>query len=138
MSPDQVKLLIKIGILVAIAAAGAIAGWTLNGWRLAGQINQLKGVVSTQKQSIATLEGANHRCFAGVGEVKGAVKSIADEAAARTAAAAKAMEKASRDAQKHHDAAQEALRRALPPPGKECDTAAAEAATYARKRREAR
>lgn len=137
MTPDQVKLLIKIGILVAIAAAGAIAGWTANGWRLAGKINELQGVVDTQKQSIATLEGVNKSCAAGVDEVKGAVQVIVDEGVRRTAAAAAAMAKASQDARKHHEAAQEALRRALPAPGKECDTAAAEAATYVRKRREA-
>lgn len=130
MSPEAIKLCI-------IAAIAAGAGWTINGWRLSGEISSLEGTVATQKQSIATLVGANDRCLAGVQDVKGAVKAYVDAGAARSEAAAAAMKQAAAAAKGHQDAATAALNRVQPAKGKECETIAGEAAKYARKRKAA-
>lgn len=124
-------------LYAGVAAAGLAAGWTLNGWRLSGQIHALQGVVSTQAQAIATLEGANQRCTAGVAEVSAAVKAYVAAGAARAREAAEAMQRAERGAQAHLAAARGALERPAPKAGEECDTAAAEAADYARRRKAA-
>lgn len=137
MSPDQIKLCIQLAIAAALIVAGALGGWTVNGWRLAGEIARLNGIVETQKQSIATMEGANQRCTAGVAEVKDAVKGYVDAGAKAQQAAAAAIQKAAASAQGHLAAAKDALNRAMPPPGQECATAAEEAAAYAKKRKEA-
>lgn len=119
-------------------AIGGLAGWTLNGWRLGARVAELQGVADTQRQSIATLEGANGRCTAAVGDVKGAVKQIADDAAARSRRAQDAMEKAARAAQGNLKAARDALNRPLPKAGAECDAIEQEALDYAAKRKAAR
>lgn len=66
MTPGQVKLLVRLGIIVAIAAAGAAGGWTLNGWRLGSQIAQLKGELQHERDQLAVLAGGLEACNAGV------------------------------------------------------------------------
>ena len=122
-------------LFAAGLALGGSTGWTLNGWRLSGEIQRLTGVAETQKQSLATFEGANKRCAAGLADVKGAVKGFVDDGARRSAAALKAMQEAAARAQGHLEDAKAALNRPMPAAGAECDTAAAEAAAYARKRK---
>lgn len=133
MNPLAIKA-IAVAVVLAIVAG---AGWTVNGWRLAGQLEQLQGVVDTQKQSLATLAGANERCAAGVADVKGAVKALVDDGTRRSAAAAAAMEQVAARAKGHLDGAAAALNRAMPAAGQECDTAAAEALDYAKRRKAA-
>lgn len=128
---------IKLAIAGAALLAATAAGWTLNGWRLAGKINELQGVVDTQAQALATLEGANTRCTAGVAEVKAAVKAYVEAGDARGREAAEAMRQAARAAQGHLAAAKAALDRPAPKRGEECATAAAEASDYARRRKAA-
>lgn len=130
-------LWIALAIAAASGAAGAAGGWSVNGWRLGAKVENLQGVIDTQKQSLETMEGANKRCTAGVADVKGAVKALVDEGNARTEAAAKAMQRAADAAKGHLADAKAALNRPMPSAGKECDTAAAEAAAYAKKRRAA-
>jgi hypothetical protein len=132
---DTIKAEVAAVAVVASLAVGFGAGWAINGWRLGTKVATLEGVVETQKQSIATLEGANQRCAAGVADVKGAVKAIADDAAARTAAAAAAMKAAEKGAAEHLAAAKDAMSRPPAAPGTECDRAAAEASAYAKKRK---
>jgi hypothetical protein len=130
----MIKLeVLAIAVVIALAA-GAGSGWTVNGWRLGGTIEGLEGAVATQKQSLATLEGANTRCTAGLAGVRDAVKAFADDGAKRSAAAAAAMAKVEQAAAAQLAAAKAALQRAMPPPGGECDAAAREASAYARKR----
>lgn len=131
----SLKLEILIVSLAGALLAGFGAGWLVNGWRLGTENAELKGVVETQKQSLATMEGANQRCAAGVADVKGAVKGIADEVRARSEAAAKAMKGAEEAAKQHLAAAQSALSRPPAAAGAECDTAAMEASAYAKKRK---
>lgn len=126
----------------AIAAVVALvvgfgAGWSANGWRLSAEVNRLQGVVDTQVQSLATLEGANKRCTAGVAEVKSAVKEIADDGARRTQAAASAMAKAAEAAKGHLADAKNAMNRPPIAPGQECAGVAKEASAYAKKRKAA-
>jgi len=135
LTPAQIELLIKVAVLVGLVLVGFGAGWTVNGWRLSGEVARLEGTVDTQKQSLETYEGANKRCTESVADVKGAVKGIADEAKARADAAAKAMQAAAVEAGKHHEAAKAALNRPLPAAGTECDSTAREAAAYAKKRK---
>lgn len=131
MNPAYIKVLIA-AIALAAAAAG---GWWINGWKLGEELARRQGVIDTQKQSLATLAGANERCTAGVQDVKTAVQGYIAEGARRSEAAAAAMEHAAAAAQGHQDAAKAALNRLQAPKGKECDTAAAEASAYARKRK---
>jgi hypothetical protein len=135
MSPAQMKLAVTLGIAAGLVAAGAAVGWTLNGWRMSGQIRELEGTVATQKQAIATLDAANQRCSAGLADVRGAVQGFIADANGRQAAAAEAIERVAGAAEAHLQAAQGALARVRPAKGRECDQAALEAATYARKRR---
>lgn len=135
MSPDQIKLIVIAAIAAALVAGGFGAGWLVNGWRLAGEIERLGGIVDTQKQSIATFEGANKRCVAGLDEVTRSVKEFVEAGAKRSEDAAKAMAEATKSAKSNLDAARDALARPPAPRGKECETAAAEAAAYAAKRR---
>lgn len=122
------------GAALAALAAGFAAGWAVNGWRLSGDIERLQGVTETQQQSIRTLEGVNKSCAAGVLEVKGAVKTIAEDGARRSRQAAEAMAAAAQATQQNLADARQALARPPAKPGEECDTAAREAAAYARKR----
>ncbi len=124
---------IAIAVAMAIGVAG---GWTMNGWRLGARVEKQQGVIETQKQGLATFEGANKRCTAGVDEVKTAVKGYLDASDKRAQDAAKAMQLAATAAKGHLDAANDALNRPPLPAGKECEGVAAEAAKYARKRKE--
>jgi hypothetical protein len=126
---------IKLAILATAIAAAAAGGWVVNGWRLAGELERLNGIVDTQQQSIETLAGVNKSCAAGLEDVKAAVKGYVDASDARGAAAAKAMAAAADAAKGHLAAAKDALNRPPAPPGQECATAAAEASAYARKRK---
>lgn len=135
MTPAQIKLAILAASLLVALAVGFGGGWTINGWRLGAEVARLEGAVETQKQSIETLQGANTRCVASVGEVRAAVKGMVDEERVRSKAAAEAMARAAKDAEQHLKAAKDALSRPPAPPGQECDTAAREAAAYAKKRR---
>lgn len=124
--------------LAAIAAAllvGFGGGWTVKDWKDSGDLKEARGVIATQKQSLATLDGANKRCTAGVEDVKTAVKGFIDAGTERAAAAQAAMERAAAAAQGHEAAAKSALNRVQPAKGKECETAAAEATAYAKKRK---
>jgi hypothetical protein len=134
----NLTLYLIVGAAIGGLAIGGAAGWTINGWRLAGQIQELKGVVSTQQQGIDTLKGANERCTAAVGDVKGSVKALVDENAKRSAASQAAIEKAAKASVGHMRAAKDALNRIAPKPGEECATFAREAAEYVRRRKEAR
>jgi len=134
----QIALYMIAGAAIGGLALGGAAGWTINGWRLAGKVNELSGVVSTQQQGIDTLKGANDRCTAAVGDVKASVKALIDESTARSAAAQAAMEKAAKKAEGHMKAATDALNRPMPAPGKECDALVKEALDYAKKRKPAR
>lgn len=135
MTPDQIKLCIQLAIAAVLLAVAAAAGWTVNGWRLGAEVSRLNGIVETQKQGIETMAGANKRCTAGLDDVRGAVKGYVDAGVKASREAAAAAQRAAASAQGHLDAAQEALNRAMPPPGQECDKAAAEAAAYAKKRK---
>jgi hypothetical protein len=136
MNPIAAKAAI-IAVAVALVV-GFGGGWTVNGWRLAGEIQRLDGVVSTQEQSLKTLEGANKRCAAGVADVQKAVQGFISQADRRAADAAKAMAKAAEAAKGHLEAAKDAMNRPPAKPGEECDTAAKEATSYAKKRKGAR
>jgi hypothetical protein len=135
-------LAFKISAMVALAAlvgglvAGFTAGWAANGWRLAGKVAELHGVVDTQAQGIALLEASNVRCAAGVAEVRAAVRDFAAAGEARAKAAQAAMEQVARRAAALHAAAKGALERPAPKPGEECAQAALEATDYARRRRQ--
>ena len=137
MTPDQIKLCVQLAIVAVVLAAAAAVGWTIQGWRLGGEIERLTGVVETQKQSIETAEGANKRCTAGLDDVKASVTAYVQAGTLAAERAAAAAQKAAASVQGHLDDAKAALNRAMPPPGKECETAAAEAAAYARKRKAA-
>lgn len=132
LNPLSAKL--AAGAALAALLAGFAAGWAVNGWRLAGDIERLKGVTQTQEQSIKTLVGVNKSCAAGVAEVKGAVKSMADAAERRSREAAQAMAATARQAEQHLADARSALARPPAKPGEECGTVAREASAYARKR----
>jgi hypothetical protein len=131
MTPTQIKLAIAAALLVAAAAAG----WTVNGWRLAGKVNELQGVVDTQAQALALLEASNIRCAAGVAEIQAAWKDHAAQEAARQRQAQEAMDTAARAAAGHLAAARAALKRPAPKAGEECSQVAAEAAAYVQRRK---
>ena len=132
---------IAIGLIIGGTlgglAIGGTTGWTLNGWRLSGKVSKLEGKVETQQQTIATLEGANGRCTAAVGDVRGSVQQLVDENLKRSNAATKAMEKAAGEAKGHLAAAAAAMGRAAPKAGDECTTLARELLDYARRRKAA-
>lgn len=135
MLTRRIAIALMIGGTLGGLALGFGAGWLLNGWRLAGELQELKGTVATQRQAIATLEGANGRCTASVAEVRGAVKDLVDENARRAAAAQAAIARAEKSAEKHLQAATAALARPAPKAGEECATLVREALDYARKRK---
>lgn len=125
-----------IAIVIALAM-GVAGGWTMNGWRLGARVEKQQGIIETQKQGLATFEGANKRCTAGVAEVKEAVSGFIAAGDKRAAAAAKAIADATLAAKVHLDAATEALNRPPVERGKECEGVAAEASKYAQKRKAA-
>ena len=131
----EIKLAILAAAIAGAFIAGAAGGWAVNGWRLGKDVAQLEGVRDTQVQTIETLTGANQRCTASVADVKGAVKGYVDAGDKATKAALEAMKRAEAAAQGHLAAAKEAMNRPPAPPGKECETVAAEAGKYARKRK---
>lgn len=137
MSPEQIKLAIAAAVVAGAFAAGAAGGWVINGWRLGAEIQRLEGVRTTQLQGMATLEGANKNCVAGVASVKASVKALVDDSEKRSADAAAAMKAAAAEASGHLAAAKSALARPPVVRGKECPQAASEASTYARKRKAA-
>lgn len=42
MTPDQVKLLIRLGLVALFALACVAGGWMLNGWRLGKELQRLE------------------------------------------------------------------------------------------------
>ena len=128
---------LKFAIVVAALVVATTAGWVLNGWRLSGKIENLQGVVQTQQQSLATLQGANMRCTAAVGDVRDAVAAYVKEGEKRAAAATVAMQEAAKASKANLAAAKAALSRPPAKAGEECATVAREAAEYAKKRKAA-
>lgn len=126
---------VKVAALAAVAALLVAGGWTMKAWKDSGVISHLEGTIETQKQSIATLVGANERCAASVQDVKGAVQAYVAAGVRRSEEAAAAMELAAAAAKGHQAAATAALGRVQAPKGKECETAAGEASAYVKKRR---
>jgi len=137
MTPVQIALLVRIGIVAALLLGGFAGGWAVQGWRLGAKLAELEGVRATQVQTIETLRGVNKSCAAGVDEVKKAVKGYVDAAAERDAAAARALAAVAGKAQAYIADSKVALGRPAPAPGQECDTVAGELGAYARKRRAA-
>jgi len=131
VSPATIRLAIAAGALLA----AFLAGWWVNGWRMGAQVAELRGTVNTQRQSIATLDGANKRCVAGVADVRTAVKGMVDAQEQRSAATQAAIERASRAAVGHLEAAKAALARPPAAKGEECGTVAREAVEYSKRRR---
>jgi len=134
---NPLKIEIVAALLAAALLAGIVGGWTMNGWRQGARVEKLKGVVDTQKQGLATLEGANKRCVAGVAEVQTAVKGFVDAGNKRAGEAAAAMKAAAVQAQGHLQDARDAMSRPPVVAGKECEGVAAEASAYAKKRKAA-
>lgn len=133
MNPIKFEI-VAIAVVLAMTG-GVVGGWTMNGWRLGARVERLQGTIDTQKQGLATLEGANKRCVAGVDEVKTAVKGFTDAADKRARDAAAAMKAAEQQAKDHLQAAKDAMSRPPITPGQECQGVAAEATKYAQKRK---
>jgi hypothetical protein len=123
-----VKLEIVAALLAFAVLAGAAAGWLVNGWRLGSQIERLQGKVALE-------QGANGRCERAVTEVQTTMNALREDEKARGVEVQKAVAKAAADSKTHLEAAREALNRAAPQPGSECDTAARESRAYVEKRR---
>ncbi len=127
--------LIYLAIAAAIFAAGAGAGWTLNGWRLGAEVAKLEGQRDALVAENALVRNANQRCAVDVAAVQTAVTGIVEASKGLTKAANDAMSKAGAAAARLTASADEILARPPPAPGKECETIAAEQADYVRKRR---
>lgn len=70
MTPDQIQLAIKAAIIALVLAAAAAGGWTLNGWRLSGQLEQLRGEKKVLEDQVRVLGEATRACSAGVDQAK--------------------------------------------------------------------
>lgn len=125
---------IALGAIVAVVG-GFVAGWAVNGWRLGSALEHERGVVETQKQSIATLAGANKSCAIKVDEANKAMSDLVNTIAERHQKAEAAIAKAEKQAEAHRLAARQALSRAPAAPGAACGAMQTEALDYAKRRR---
>jgi len=126
---------IYLAIAIAIFAAGAGSGWTVNGWRLGTQVAKLEGRLEALIGENARVLAANQRCAIDVHAVNLAVAGIAKASDDLTRSANTAMAKADTAAGKLTASAADILARAPPAPGKECATIDAEQRAYVRERR---
>ena len=111
MTPDQVKLLIKLGLLALLFVAGATSGWMVNGWRLSEKVTHLEDQNRVLSSSLkACTDGVDAAAKANDDVLKMAGKLIdaAKKAHASGEAAAARLEE---------------LLKKPPPPGAGCDEA---------------
>jgi hypothetical protein len=125
---NPIKFEVAAVLVVIALALGGAGGWVVNGWRLSGQIERLSGKVAIE-------QGANGRCESAVTQVQTTVNALREDEKARGVEVQKAVAKAAAESKTHLEAAREALSRAAPQPGAECDAAAREARAYVEKRR---
>lgn len=121
-------------IALAAGAAGASAGWTLNGWRLGSQIAEVTVKLGTATARIAVLEPANEKCAADVKDVRQAFADLKAAEAARTARAAAAVKAAEPEAKARDNAAQGIMLAPRPAAGVECKAIIEEERDYAESR----
>lgn len=109
-------------VAAVIFTAGATSGWTLNGWRLGGEVATLKGEKAVLEGNVAVLTDANATCKANVADVRAALAKFyqAQETLAETVRAAIA--KAAPQAAEHLRRAEELLARAAVPQDQWCAT----------------
>lgn len=64
--------ILYVGLAIAAAAGsvGAYGGWTLNGWRLSGQVEQLKGDKKSLEDQVIVLGESTRACSAAVDQAK--------------------------------------------------------------------
>lgn len=66
MTPDQIKLCVIATVCAIALAAAGYGGWTLNGWRLSGQIERLEREKKAVVDQAAVLSSGLEACSAGV------------------------------------------------------------------------
>lgn len=121
-------------IALAAGAAGAAAGWQLNGWRLNSTIADLKVQLANSQARVAILEPANDKCKADVADVRQAYADLKTAETARAAAAKAAIAKAELVASARIESAKLIMAAPRPAPGKECTAIITEEANYVRAR----
>jgi hypothetical protein len=135
LSANPLLAWIAAGIFLAGMGLGATTAWTVQGWRLGGQIETLKGSNRLLTEQNAVLTDSNERCKVDVDQVRGAVKAVVDAAAKRVEDAARAMKGAERQAGVHLKRAGEILNRSKVAPDKWCATIQKEQLEYLKLRR---
>ncbi len=117
-------------IAVSAGAAGATAGWQLNGWRLGAEVAEAEVKLANAQARVAVLEPANDKCAADVEDVRQAFVDLKAAEAARTARAAAAIATAEPAAKGHENAANGIMLKPRPKPGEECPTIIQEERDY--------
>lgn len=70
MTPDQIKLILVAAIGATLVAAGAAAGWAINGWRLGERVQQLEKEKQHALDQGAVLASAVNTCSASIDAAK--------------------------------------------------------------------
>jgi len=118
VTPAQIELAIKLGLVAIVLAAAAAGGWKLNGWRLGPELEQTRRARDVAIAQGKALVVATEACTAGVARTE----KLADEAIAQgRALLAEAQRlKAGSDGQV---ARLEELLKQKPRPGDDCNSA---------------
>lgn len=131
MSP---LLWIRLAIVAAIFAAGAVVGWGLNGWRLNSQVADLQVKLANATARVAILEPANDKCAADVKDVRQAFADWQATEARRTEAVKVAVSKAGLVAAANFETAKLIMAEPRPAAGQECAGIVNEEAAYVQSR----
>jgi hypothetical protein len=127
---------IRVAIVAAIFAAGAGAGWGLNGWRLNSKVADLEVELANSQARVAVLEPANEKCAVDVKDVRQAFADWQAAEAKRVELVKAAVAAAAATSKAHLDQAAKIMTAPRPAAGQECPAIIQEEADYVRARQQ--
>lgn len=124
----------RIALVLAIFAAGAAAGWGLNGWRLNSTVADVRIQLANSETRVGILEPANAKCAVDVADVRQAFAELRAAEEQRASAAKAALAKAKLIADANAETARLIMDAPRPAAGQECQAIITEERDYVQAR----
>lgn len=124
----------RIALVLVIFAAGATAGWGLNGWRLNSTVADVRIQLANSETRVGILEPANAKCAVDVADVRQAYADLKAAEIKRAAAARVALAKAELIAAANTATARLIMDAPRPAAGQECQAIVQEEHDYVQAR----